>query len=193
MRYCLIAGNLLAARLHYGWLVAARVHTAPSRRSSAMIRTRQVVGKAPDLVYDVTEERLPDGQFRTLSIEGPIRIVRGRRPHSGTNRSPFDHHGHLIADQFGGPGAADSGNIVPMHGHPNNGAGGQFRAMEMTVERLLGDRTAWMKVEVGYKEPADWRPHVFTVQVRFANNMHSRWKIFNFSPLLPNPYLPGRR
>jgi hypothetical protein len=24
--------------------------------------------------------------------------------------------------------------------------------------------------------------------VRYANGMHSRWKIFNFYPLMPNPY-----
>lgn len=157
-----------------------------------MTRIRPVVGKAPDLVYEVKEERLPDGRYRTRSIEGPIRIVPGRMPHSGDNRSPFDHHGHLIADEFGGPGAADSGNIVPMHGHANNGAGGQFRRMELDVRTLLGNRIGWMKVEVGYKEATDMRPHVFDVEVRFANNMHSRWKIFNFYPLLPNPYLGHR-
>jgi hypothetical protein len=157
-----------------------------------MIRVRRVLGKAPDLVYEVREEQLPGGRCRTLSIEGPIRLVPGRMPHSGTYRSPFDHHGHLIADQFGGPGAADSGNIVPMHGHPNNGAGGEYRSMELAVERLLGDRTAHMRVDVGYNGPADERPHVFEVRVRFANGMHSRWKVFNFYPHFPNPYKPGR-
>jgi DNA/RNA non-specific endonuclease len=157
-----------------------------------MIRTRPVVGKAPNLVYTVRQELLPDGRFRTLSIEGPIRIVSGREPHSGHYRSPFDHHGHLIADQLGGPGSADSGNIVAMHGHANNGAGGEYRAMEMTVARFLGNRSGWMKVEVGYSEPDDIRPHVFNVQVRYANGMHSRWKIFNFYPLMPNPYLSGK-
>src|SRR5262245_23282579 len=126
-----------------------------------MTRVRFVVGKSPDLRYTVKEEPIPDGRFRTLSIEGPIRITPGRVSHSGSNRSPFDHHGHLIADQFGGPGDAGSGNIVPMHGHSNNGAGGQYRAMEMDVARLLGNRDGWMKVTVDYKEPMDVRPHVF--------------------------------
>lgn len=157
------------------------------------MRTRTVVGKAADLIYTVRDERLPDGQFRTLSIEGPIRIIRGRSPHSGNYRSPFDHHGHLISDLFGGPSTAESGNIVAMHGHPNNGAGGEYRAMEMAVERLLGDRTGWMRVEVGYQRPGEIRPHVFNVQVRFDNGMHSRWKVFNFYPNLPNPYLPRQR
>ena len=157
-----------------------------------MIRTRNVTGKAADLVYTVSEQRLPDGQFRTLAIEGPIRFVPGRLDHSGGYRSPFDHHGHLIPDQFGGPGDAESGNIVAMHGHPNNGAGGQYRGMEIAVRKLLGDRSAWMRVEVGYQGPTEIRPHVFDVQVRFSNGMHSRWKIFNFYPHLPNPYQPAR-
>ena len=136
----------------------------------------------------MTEESLPGGGFRTIAIEGPIRITPGRAPHSGNNRSPFDHHGHLIADQFGGPGDADSGNIVPMHGHANNGAGGEYRAMELQVERLLANRDGWMKVVVEYKAPADVRPHAFEVGVRYANGMRSRWHIFNFYPHLPNPY-----
>lgn len=158
-----------------------------------MILTRRVVGKAPDLVYEVKEERLADGRCRTKSIEGPIRVVPGRGPHDGYYRSPFDHHGHLIADQIGGPGAAESGNIVAMHGHANNGAGGEYREMERTIVRMLGTQTGWMKVEVGYQGPEEIRPHVFEVQVRFANGMHSRWKIFNFYPLMPNPYQAGRR
>jgi hypothetical protein len=160
-----------------------------------MIRIRFVAGKVPGLVYTVREERLPLGpspgqQFRTLSIEGRIRIERGRKPHSGEdNRSEFDHHRHLIADLFGGPGSADSGNIVPMHGHANNGAGGEYRAMERAIERLLGSQEAWMRVEVGYNRPTDVRPHVFNVEVRYATGMHSRWRIFNFYPHLPNPHL----
>jgi hypothetical protein len=158
-----------------------------------LIRTRRVVGKEPDLIYNVTEEQLPDGSFRTIAIEGTIRIVPGRQPHSGNFRTAFDHNGHLIADQFGGPGSKHSGNIVPMHGHANNGTGGQYRAMELTIKRLLSDRDGWMKVSVGYKEPADKRPHVFTAEVRYSNGMKSYWKIFNFYPHLPNPHLPTRR
>jgi DNA/RNA non-specific endonuclease len=158
-----------------------------------MTRTRRVVGKEPDLIYNVTEEQLSDGSFRTIAIEGTIRIVAGRQPHAGNFRSPFDHHGHLIADQFGGPGSRDSGNIVPMHGHANNGAGGEYRAMELTIERLLGNRDGWMKVSVGYKEPADIRPHVFNAEVHYSNGMKSHWKIFNFYPLMPNPHLSTRR
>jgi hypothetical protein len=157
-----------------------------------MIRTRHVIGKALDLIYTVAEEVPTSGPPRTLSIEGPIRLVSGRQPHAGNYRSPFDHHGHLIADQFGGPGAADSGNIVAMHGHANNGAGGQYRAMERAVAQFLGDRTGWMRVEVGYRGN-DVRPHVFDVQVRYANGMHSRWRIFNYYPHLPNPYQSSRR
>ena len=149
-----------------------------------MNRTRRVAGQRPDLVYTVRDEQLQDGAFRTLWIEGPIRIVPGRMAHSGNYRSPFDHHGHLIADQFGGPGAADSGNIVPMHGHVNNGSGGQYRTMEKNVERLLGDREAHMRVEVGYQRDAPRRPHLFNVKVQFSNGMHSRWTIFNFYPHL---------
>jgi DNA/RNA non-specific endonuclease len=156
-----------------------------------MIRIRSVVGKAPDLIYTVKEETLPGETFRTVSIEGPIRMVSGRLPHSGRNRSPFDHHGHLIADEFGGPGSADSGNVVPMHGHANNGVGGQYRAMELAVKSFLGNQDGVMRMDVGYKEPTDARPHLFNVEVRYANGMHSRWKIFNFGDYLPNPYLPG--
>ena len=159
----------------------------------SMIRIRLVLGKVADLVYTVSEEGLPNGEFRTVSIEGRIRVVPGRQPHSGKNRSPFDHYGHLIADLFGGPGSAGSGNVVPMHGHANNGAGGQYRAMEVAVETFLGNQDGWMRVEVGYKKPADVRPHVFNVQVRYANGMHSSWTIFNFYPYLPNPFLPRRR
>jgi len=159
-----------------------------ARWSIAMNRTRRVVGKTSDLVYEVTEEPLPNGQFRTLSIEGPIRLTPGRKPHSGRNRTSFDHHGHLIADEFGGPGDAESGNILAMHGYANNGAGGEYRAMELAVKRLLGDRTARMRVDVGYKQSTDERPHVFEVQAWFANNMRSRWKIFNFYPHFPNPF-----
>lgn len=158
-----------------------------------MMRERFVVGKKPNRRFKVREEGLPGGGNRTISIEGPIRITPGRRPHSGGNRSPFDHHGHLIADQFGGPGDAGSGNIVAMYGHANNGAGGQYRAMEMQVARLLGDRDGWMKVTVDYNEPTDDRPHAFAVEVRHANGMHSRWKIFNFYPHFPNPYLSKSR
>ncbi|QEH32308.1 hypothetical protein OJF2_07780 [Aquisphaera giovannonii] len=152
-----------------------------------MKRTRRVVGKAPDLIYEVTEEFLPGGRFRTLSIEGNVRLTPGRNPHSGNYRSPFDHHGHLIADEFGGPGDADSGNIVAMHGHANNGAGGEYRAMERAVRQLLGNQTGRMRVEVGYKGTVDERPHVFEIEVWFANGMRSRWKVFNFYPYLPNP------
>lgn len=153
-----------------------------------MRRTRSVTGKQADLVYTVTEERYGGGEFRTVSIEGPIRRVPGRGPHSGTYRSPFDHHGHLIADQLGGPGDAASGNIVAMHGHANNGAGGEYRAMERAVHLILGDRDGKMRVDVGYHGADDIRPHVFHVEVTYANGMHSRWRIFNFNPHLPNPY-----
>ena len=156
-----------------------------------MKRIRMVAGKE-DLVFTVEEVRLPDFSFRTVSIEGKIRVVPGREPHSGGDRSAFDHHGHLIADEFGGPGSADSGNIVAMHGHANNGAGGQYRAMERAIKKCLGDREGWMRVEVGYQGESDWRPHVFEVRVKYQNGMHSRWKIFNFYPNLMNPYLkPG--
>lgn len=157
-----------------------------------MGRVRIVIGKEPDLIYRVTEESLSDGRYRTSSIEGKIRYVAGRQPHSGIYRSAFDHHGHLIADQFGGPGDAASGNIVPMHGHANNGGGGEYKAMEDAVKRLLGDRDGQMRVDVGYKDTVDIRPHVFDVFVQYSNGMHSRWKIFNFYPHLPNPYLAVR-
>ena len=153
-----------------------------------MSRVRRVVGKAVDLVYTVTEEPLPDGTFRTVSIEGPIRVVPGRAPHSGTYRSPFDHHGHLIADQLGGPGAASSGNVVAMHGHANNGSGGEYRAMERAVVAFLAGGQGRMRVVVGYKGATDIRPHVFVVDVTYPNGMHSRWRIFNFYPGYPNPH-----
>ena len=152
-----------------------------------MTRRRYVQGKA-NLLFAVAEGSLPGGGFRTTSIEGTIRLVRGRQPHSGTFRSPFDHHGHLIADLFGGPGGADSGNIVAMHGYSNNGAGGEYRAMERAVEAFLqagGD--AWMRVRVTYNSPAAVRPHRFDVEVRYANGMHSAWRIFNYASYLPNP------
>lgn len=157
-----------------------------------MSRIRIVMGKVPDLKFRVTENALPSGGFRTRSIEGQIRYCPGRGPHSGNFRSNFDHYGHLIADQFGGPGDAASGNIVAMHGHANNGAGGQYKRMEDDVKRLLFDREAFMKVDVGYKATADLRPHVFEVFVRFANGMHSCWRIFNFYPGIPNPALAKR-
>lgn len=128
----------------------------------------------------MTEDRLPSGQARTASIEGPIRIIPGRAPHAGANRSAFDHHGHLIADQFGGPGDADAGNVVPMHGHQNSGAGGEYKRMEAEIRSLLGDRQGWMRVDVGYLHVQDVRPHLFEVQVRYSNGMHSRWRIFNY-------------
>jgi len=154
-----------------------------------MGRVRIVIGKVPDLRYTVMEEALPDGKFRTVSIEGTIRLSPGREPHSGRNRSPFDHHGHLIADQFGGPGHVDSGNVVPMHGHANNGAGGEYKEMENAVKKWMGDRDAHMKVKVGYQKPDDVRPYVFEVSVRYANGMHMNWRIFNFYPHFPNPHL----
>jgi hypothetical protein len=153
---------------------------------------RQVVGKAPDMVYTVVEQRLADGRCRTLSIEGPIRRIPGRAPHSGVFRTPFDHHGHLIADQFGGPGDADSGNIVPMHGYINNGAGGPWKTMESDIGRLLGTQRGWMHVEARYGDADGIRPHVFRVEVTFSNGMRSRWKIFNYYPHLPNPSDAGR-
>lgn len=157
-----------------------------------MSRVRTVLGKVPDLRFHVTEDRLPDGTYRTASIEGTIRLVPGRAAHSGIYRSSFDHHGHLIADQFGGPGDAASGNIVAMHGHANNGAGGQYKQMEETVKQWMKDREAFMRVMVGYRETTDIRPHWFQVRVRYANGMHSNWKIFNFYPGIPNPALAKR-
>ena len=157
-----------------------------------MNRTRRVIGKAPDLVYEVTDEPLPNGGYRTLSIEGPIRRIPGRLPVAGNYRSEFDHHGHLIADLFGGPGNVDSGNVVAMHGYVNNGAGGEYREMERAVLRLLGDRKAMMRVDVRYHNPTEIRPHLFDVQVWFSNGMRSRWKIFNFYSHLPNPFRVAR-
>lgn len=150
-----------------------------------MPRVRRVIGKQPDLIYELSEDRLPDGQYRTAAIEGTIRVVPGRLPHSGGFRSPFDHHGHLIADQLGGPGDAASGNIVPMHGHANSGSQGEYRGMERTVVQMLGDGDGWMRVDCRYRGAAEVRPHCFDVQVKYPNGMHSRWKIFNFYPHLP--------
>lgn len=157
-----------------------------------MARMRNVVGKSPDLIFQVTEDQLTGGQFRTTCFEGKIRYVAGRGPHSGYYRSAFDHHGHLIADQFGGPGDAASGNIVAMHGHANNGSGGEYKQMEDSIKQLLGDRDGYMKVEVGYQNLTEIRPYVFHVQCQFDNGMHSRWRIFNFYPHMPNPFLAQR-
>ncbi len=157
-----------------------------------MSRIRIVLGKVPDLRFHVTEDLLPDGRYRTRSIEGTIRYIAGRGPHSGNYRSNFDHHGHLIADQFGGPGDAASGNIVAMHGHANNGAGGQYKRMEEEVKSWIRDQEAFMKVDVDYKTLTDIRPHAFQVFVRYANGMRRNWKIFNFYPGIPNPALAKR-
>jgi hypothetical protein len=156
-----------------------------------MIRSRQVRGKE-DLVFTVTEETLPNGDFRTLSIEGTIRYIAGRQSHSGDVHSQFDYRGHLIGDQFGGPGARASGNMASMHYLPNQWGRGQYAKMEAAVKELLGDQPAFMKVDVSYSAADDPRPHQFDVYVQYANGMHSRWKIFNFNPGLPNPYLPRR-
>ena len=149
---------------------------------------RRVAGKDPRQIFSVSEDLLPDGSRRTRVFEGSIRHVPGRMRHTGGFRSPFDHHGHLIADEFGGPETAESGNIVPMHGHQNAGAGGEYRAMERQVKQWLGDNDANMRVECEYKGPDDIRPHAFNISVQFSNGMHSRWRIFNFNPHLPNPY-----
>jgi len=149
-------------------------------------RLRRVPGKDPSLVYTVEDEKLPDGKYRTLSIEGPIRFTPGRVSHARVQRAAFDDIGHLIADQFGGPGSKKTcGNLVSMH-HLINKSSGPYAAMEREIRMFLGDRTGTMQVRIEYEGSRDpWRPHAFQVTVTYSNGMRSKpWYIYNYNPFL---------
>ncbi len=147
-------------------------------------RVRLVPGKDPSLVYTVEDEKLPDGKYRTLSIEGPIRFTPGRISHSRVQRTAFDDIGHLIADQFGGPGSKISGNLVSMH-HLINKSSGPYAEMEREIRMFLGDRIGTMQVRIEYEGSRyPWRPHAFQVTVTYSNGMRSKpWYIYNYNPV----------
>lgn len=133
--------------------------------------------------------------WRTRSIEGLVRNHAGRsRAATGLAdaRSAFDDRGHLIADRFGGPSGARSGNIVPMHALVNSSDGNWFQ-MEEHIARLLGGGTGIMRVVCEYHSNSI-RPDLFKVTFVGAGG-HVSAAYWNHTPHLApgEPFEPPRR
>ena len=136
-----------------------------------------------DLSYRAVVELCAKDETRTLRIEGPVANLGGRKRRMPTLRgmSPFDHRGHLIGLQFGGPDNRE--NLCPMHGRLNMvGAHSPWSTMEKTIVRMLGDGRGHMTVRLGYAAPDDLRPHRIHVQLQTLSHGVCVWQFMNFSP-----------
>lgn len=139
------------------------------------------------LSYRALVEELAPSLTRTLRIEGRVANLGGRKRRMPklAGMTPFDHRGHLIGLQFGGPDVLE--NLIPMHGLINE-AGKPYYAMESEIQDLLGVARGEMVVTVDYGGTDALRPDRISVRVHTLKRGNRCWHFSNFSP-----YLKGNR
>ena len=157
-----------------------------------MNRTRRVIGKAPDLVYEVTDEPyLTAGTARFRSRGRSAAFQVGCRLPATTALNSIIMATSLPTYSEG-RATLTAETWWRCMADVNNGAGGEYREMERAVLRLLGEG----RNDEGSTSDTTTRrdsSHLFDVQVWLSNgNGRSRWKIFNFYSDLPNPFRVAR-
>ncbi|NES00954.1 MAG: hypothetical protein F6J86_45540 [Symploca sp. SIO1B1] len=116
--------------------------------------------------FTILTEKMPSGEKRTLSIQGEIKNWGSKDRKGGKKydilRGAFDHFGHLIGYQFGGPDHKDTKNIHSQHAHANKG---DYLRLENSIKSELNKRGSGVMTVSTVYEDAGTRASMFIVKV----------------------------
>ncbi|RNL55905.1 DNA/RNA non-specific endonuclease [Pedobacter jejuensis] len=138
----------------------------------------------PNQDYEVNGYKYKtDKNGRINEVEGELKLEKGgRNPYAqrtvgkADGRLTEDQGGHLIGDQFGGPGGKE--NLVPMDGAVNNYHKGEWGQMEKNwAEQLKNGKSVKVKIEPIYSDNTI-RPSAFKI-TETIDGITEKLTIFN--------------